>query len=99
MLLILILICYLSCLIIGTVNDGLIYSTNGRMFNSIGALISIIIIYIYVKTNIFNEKIFRKIIEMVIVIYFIINLINTIYVTKQFRSYNDKDRQIFLKIS
>jgi len=97
-LLILIAISYFSCLIMGVAYKDLIFIGNGRMFNSVGAQISVILIYMYIKTDIFKYKTLGKCVSTLIVIYFIINLTNTIYMTKIRKSSNERDREISLKI-
>jgi len=97
MLILLIITCYLSCLALGITNSRLILETNGRMFNSTGALMSVILIYIYVKTDIFNKK-YGTILKTIIFIYFIISLFNTFYITKILKTDNILEKQISFKI-
>jgi len=60
-------------------------------------LMSVILIYIYVKTDIFNKK-YGTILKTIIFIYFIISLFNTFYITKILKTDNILEKQISFKI-
>lgn len=97
-LILLVWVSYFSCLAMGLTYGSLIFELNGRVFASIGALISCMLIFMYVNTNIFNSKITGNLIKIFIIIYFIINAINVLYITKMLKDGNGIDRQVSFKI-
>ena len=90
----LIMVCYLSTLGLCILTPGMLTSSNGRMFIPTGIIISALLIYVYVKTNIFERKYLGKAIKIITVSYFIINIINTINVTGMLKEGNNIDREI-----
>ena len=73
-------------------------ASNGRMFISIGIIISTLLIYAYTNTNIFETKKFAEVIKTFIIIYFIINIANNINTTTMLKEGNNIDREISYEI-
>ena len=91
-------VCYLSTLGLSILTPGMLSSINGRMFISTGIIISALFIYAYLRTNIFESKKIEKIIKCGIIIYFSINTLNTINVTRMLKEGNNIDREISYEI-
>ena len=94
----LVLIGYLTSLGQSILTPTMLTSINGRIFISTGILISAILIYGYIKTDIFESKYIGKIIAILVISYFGINMINTIYVTGKLKEGNNIDRKISYEI-
>lgn len=89
-----ILIYILSCLILTTIYPRTIHNGNGRMFSSIGELISAISIYMYCDTEIVeNTKWLRRTLMVIICTYFVINFYNTFYLTFEAKKLNKFDKE------
>lgn len=73
--------------------------TNGRIFESIGASFSVMWIYAYVKTDIFNSKGLIKFMSVTIILVFLlINCYTIIKTTMMFKEVNEKDEELSKKI-
>lgn len=58
----------------------------GRIFLAIGALISTILIYLYIKTKIFDKNnIYRNLLFFVFAIYFIVTIVESIYLQNLYK--------------
>jgi len=93
-----IIVCYASCFLLGTIYDGIIHEGNGRVFNSVGAMISAVLIYAYVKTDILKEKIWIRILGIFTITIFGFNIINTFRVTGEYKEGNEIDKEFSLAI-
>lgn len=93
-----IIVCYLTTLGLCILTPGMLTASNGRMFMPTGIIISAILIYAYSNTNLFESKKLGIITKMLIVLYFIINIINTINVTGMLKEGNNIDREISYEI-
>ena len=94
----LLLIAYGSSLGLSLIYQGCIHEGNGRVFTSIGASFSMLGIYIYCNTNILennNTKIFYT---FLVSIYFIMIIINTMYITKTLKDENKQEEILSKKI-
>ena len=94
----LIVVCYLSTLGLCILTPNMLTASNGRMFISIGIIISTLLIYAYTNTNIFETKKFAEVIKTFIIIYFIINIANNINTTTMLKEGNNIDREISYEI-
>ncbi len=64
----------------------------GRMCFSVGAVIGLIFMYLYCKTDIFEEtNMYKNIIIMIIFLYFIVNVVNYMYIFGQHKLANELD--------
>ena len=88
-------VCYCSSLVLSLLHSEQIHSINGRVFTSFGASISALMIFLYIKTDIFKTN---KIISVLVILYFTINLINTLYITNLLEQENNIDRQFSYEI-
>ena len=88
-----------SSLILLIIFDGL-QSNNGRIFGSVGASFSIIWIYVYIKTDIFdNRGVIEKISIILITTFFILNCYNILENTKIFKTANELDQELAKNIA
>ena len=94
----LILVCYSTSMAQTILTPSLLTSINGRVFISTGMLISALLIYAYVKTEVFENKYLSIIINLLIVLYFVINMVNTIHKTGMLKTGNDIDRELSYEI-
>lgn len=71
-----------------------------RMVFSVGALIGLIYVYLYCSTDLLEEKtIYKKIMIGILIIYIIINILNTLNILISHREANKLDRQEALKVN
>lgn len=71
----------------------------GRTFGAIGASFSAILIYEYCNSNIISNKGKQsKALVIVIMAFFVINLGNTLYITKEYKMANKLDKELSYKI-
>lgn len=94
----LVLVCYSTSIVQTILTPSLLTSINGRVFVSTGMMISALLIYVYVKTDIFERKYLSIIINILVIAYFVVNIVNTIYVTGMLRTGNEIDREISYEI-
>ena len=63
-----------------------LYIEEGRIYLAIGALISTILIYLYINTNIFDKNnIYRNLLFFVFAIYFIVTIVESIYLQNLYK--------------
>ncbi len=75
------------------------FSFMGRTTLPIGECISALFIYILCNTNIYEKtKIFRTLITIILISYFIVNIINTFDKTKDFKYSNEIDKNFVNRI-
>lgn len=94
----LIFICYCSSLLMGMMYPDMIYMLNGRVFTSVGASLSALMIFAYVRTNIFEDRSLNKIFLILIIFYFVINIRNTAYITYLLKQENEIDKEFSYQI-
>jgi hypothetical protein len=88
-----------SSLILLFIYENGICCENGRIFGSIGANFSVIWLYLYANTDILDKKHKLKLIATIlIIIYFILNGINILYITHLYKKGNEIDEQLAKQI-
>ena len=70
------------------------YYTCGRVFFSVGSLIPVLLIFVLLKTNIMDDKVFKKMYISITILFFVINIINLYYNSYSFKKANEFDRYI-----
>lgn len=71
-----------------------------RMVFSVGALIGLIYVYLYCSTDLLEEKtIYKKIMMVILTIYIVTNVINTLNILISHREANKLDKQEALKVN
>lgn len=72
----------------------------GRLRFGVGAIIGMFFIYLYVNTNMFEDKkIYGKLIITTLIIYFIVNISNYIYLMLQHKYVNKLEKQDIMEIN
>lgn len=95
----LLFICVISSLVLLCIYPDGIYSENGRIFGSIGASFSVIWLYLYTNTDILEIKDILQLLAIILVIiYFILNATNTLYITCLYKEGNKIDEQLAKQI-
>ena len=77
----------------------ILFGFMGRTTLPIGECISALFIYILCNTNIYEKtKIYRALITIILILYFIVNIINTFDKTNEFRYSNELDKNFVKRI-
>lgn len=84
----------ISSLLLTMIYPNAIHDGGGRIFSSVGAIFSAGIIFMYSETEIFeNTKFIKTAGILLIVVYFVINFVNSIYLTSLSKKCNDIDKE------
>lgn len=95
-LLFLTLVTILSSCAIFIIQRGSFYT--GRVHYCIGSLIGILLVYLYCVNLVKDSKIYSKILITILLVYFIINLANTIQLVTQHQQVNKLEKEECMKI-
>lgn len=99
LMIVLIFMSIISSLALLFIYDYGICTENGRIFGSIGASFSAMWLYLYINTDIVENKDTLQLMSTVLVImYFILNGINTLYITYLYKEGNRIDEQLAKQI-
>ena len=89
----LIIVCYISCLMLSTIYPDMLWNYNSRVCGAVGSAISAYILFFYTNTNIFEIKIYKQIGIVIVIFYFITIIANTQYMTIKYRNDNEIDEE------
>lgn len=97
MIFIIIFTCCSQILLFVLENSNIYYQ--GRTFLAIGSLISSLIIYVYIRTNVFEqENMYRNILFVTIIFYFLVTATETVYLQKSYKEAEKYDYLFSKKI-
>ena len=92
--------------LVGVIGSSLTYVfamtsfVTGRLRFGVGAIIGMMFIYLYVNTNIFQDKkIYGKLIITTLIVYFIVNISNYMYLMLQHKYVNKLEKQDVMQIN
>ena len=91
-------VAYVTCITLSTIYPTCIYDGNGRIFASVGASFCILGIYILCEIDISKDKKQKIFFTTLTIIYFLVIICNTIYMTNKIKEQNRIDERISKQI-